>query len=61
MHHNVLIIVGTAILQVKDALETRTSIATQIVRLPAHKCFTSKGIRKTKMMLLLLAAVSESG
>jgi hypothetical protein len=36
MHPNLSIIVGAAILRVKDTLERRTSVATQIVRLPAR-------------------------
>ena len=36
MHPNVSIIVGAAILRVKDALEWRTSVVTEIVSLPAR-------------------------
>ena len=36
MHPNVPIIVGAVILRVKYALERRTSVAMQIVRLPTH-------------------------
>ena len=36
MHPNVSINIDAAILRVKDALERRTPVATQIVRLPAR-------------------------
>ena len=44
MHHTASIIVGAAILRVKDALERRTSVTTQIVWLPARIDISHKKI-----------------